>query len=53
MRDRQRGCFLGMAIWDALGAAVEFHPPGSFPLVTGYRARGPHGLRAGGVDGTS
>jgi len=47
MRDRQRGCFLGMAIGDALGAAVEFHPPGSFPLVTGYRAGGPHGLRAG------
>jgi hypothetical protein len=29
--DRQRGTLLGLAIGDALGAAVEFEPPGSFP----------------------
>ena len=29
--DRRRGAMLGLAIGDALGAAVEFQPPGSFP----------------------
>ncbi|WP_409994649.1 ADP-ribosylglycohydrolase family protein [Blastopirellula marina] len=32
--DRKRGCLLGLAVGDALGAAVEFKSPGSFPLVT-------------------
>jgi ADP-ribosyl-[dinitrogen reductase] hydrolase len=44
---KHRGAFLGLAIGDALGAAVEFHPPGMFVPVTGYRGDGPHGLRAG------
>lgn len=44
---RQRGALLGLAIGDALGAAVEFSPPGSFAPVVDYRAGGPHGLRAG------
>lgn len=44
---RQHGCLLGLAIGDALGAAVEFRTPGSFEPVTGYRAGGPHGLDAG------
>lgn len=47
LRDRQRGCLIGLAVGDALGAAVEFMPPGSFPLVTGYRDGGPHDLEAG------
>jgi len=47
IRDRQRGCLLGLAIGDALGAAVEFRPPGSFEPVTDYRAGGPHGLGPG------
>jgi ADP-ribosylglycohydrolase len=38
---------LGLAIGDALGAAVEFMEPGSFPEVTGFRAGGPHRLKAG------
>jgi ADP-ribosyl-[dinitrogen reductase] hydrolase len=46
-RDRRRGMLLGLAVGDALGAAVEFQPPGSFPPVTGYRAGGPHGLAPG------
>jgi ADP-ribosyl-[dinitrogen reductase] hydrolase len=46
-RDRQRGALLGLAIGDALGAAVEFKPAGSFPEVTGYRGGGPHGLEPG------
>ncbi len=45
--DRKRGALLGLAIGDALGAAVEFRSPGSFEPVTGYRAGGPHRLGAG------
>ena len=45
--DRQRGTLLGLAIGDALGAAVEFKSPGTFPEVTGYRGGGPHGLAPG------
>ena len=45
--DRQRGCLLGLAVGDALGAAVEFKSPGSFTPVTSYRAGGPHALNAG------
>lgn len=47
VRDRRRGALLGLAVGDALGAAVEFQHPGSFPPVTGYRAGGPHGLSPG------
>ncbi len=47
MKDRQRGTLIGLAVGDALGAAVEFKQPGSFPEVTGYRGGGPHGLNAG------
>lgn len=46
-RDRQRGCLLGLAIGDALGAAVEFQTPGSFEPVTDFRAGGPHDLGPG------
>ncbi|MFH1918817.1 MAG: hypothetical protein ABIP48_02875 [Planctomycetota bacterium] len=35
--DSQRGTLLGLAVGDALGAAVEFQMPGAFELVTGYR----------------
>ncbi len=45
--DRRRGALIGMAVGDALGAAVEFRSPGRFPSVTGYRAGGPHGLEPG------
>src|SRR5687768_2223324 len=45
--DRQRGTLLGLAVGDALGAAVEFSAPGSFPPVEGYRAGGPHRLATG------
>lgn len=47
MSDRARGTLIGLAVGDALGAAVEFQPPGSFRPVTGYRDGGPHGLAAG------
>jgi len=45
--DRKAGALLGLAIGDALGAAVEFKRPGTFAPVTGYRAGGPHGLMPG------
>lgn len=45
--DRLRGTLLGLAVGDALGAAVEFAAPGTFAPVTGYRAGGPHGLGPG------
>lgn len=44
---RKYGCLYGLAIGDALGAAVEFQSPGSFEPVTGYRGEGPHGLEPG------
>lgn len=47
MTNRHRGTLIGLAIGDALGAAVEFKSPGSFKPVTGYRSGGPHGLNAG------
>jgi ADP-ribosyl-[dinitrogen reductase] hydrolase len=47
MTDRSRGTLIGLAVGDALGAAVEFECPGSFAPVTGYRSGGPHGLDAG------
>lgn len=47
--DRQKDCLLGLAVPDALGAAVEFEMPGSFPEVTGYAANslGRTGAKAG------
>src|SRR3982074_208519 len=54
MTDRRRGALIGLAVGDALGAAVEFKSPGSFAPVTCYRNGGPHRLEAGeGNDHTS
>ena len=47
IEDSQRGCFLGLAIGDALGAPIEFQPPGSFRPIADYRSGGPHGLLDG------
>src|ERR1700676_2720524 len=47
MTNHLRGALIGLAVGDALGAAVEFSSPGSFAPVTGYRSGGPHGLKAG------
>lgn len=44
---RYRGALLGLAAGDALGAAVEFMPPGSFVPLTDLRAGGPHRLDLG------
>jgi ADP-ribosyl-[dinitrogen reductase] hydrolase len=47
MKSERRGALIGLAVGDALGAAVEFSSPGSFKPVTGYRAGGPYGLAPG------
>ena len=47
MDNKQYGTLLGLAVGDALGAAVEFKAPGTFEPVTGYRDGGPHNLNAG------
>ena len=47
MKNRMRGALLGLAVGDALGAAIEFKEPDSFEPVSGYRGDGPHGLQAG------
>lgn len=47
LEDRQRGCLIGLAVGDALGAAIEFERPGAFEPISDYRAGGPHQLEAG------
>ncbi len=47
LRDRARGCLLGLAVGDALGTSVEFAAPGTFPLVTDIAGGGPFNLRPG------
>ena len=44
---RARGCILGLATGDSLGAAVEFRDRGTFPPVTCFRGGGPHRLEPG------
>lgn len=39
-RDRAIGCFIGLAVGDALGAPVEFKEYGEFVPLTDYRAGG-------------
>jgi len=45
--NRRRGALIGLAVGDALGAAVEFQAPGSFEPVSGYRGGGAHRLAPG------
>jgi ADP-ribosyl-[dinitrogen reductase] hydrolase len=47
MLDRAKGCFIGLAIGDALGAPVEFSDRGTFKPVTNYQDGGPFNLKAG------
>ncbi|MGA2262831.1 MAG: ADP-ribosylglycohydrolase family protein [Acidobacteriota bacterium] len=44
---RFRGCLLGLAVGDAVGAAIEFEPPGSFVPITDMIGGGPHRLAPG------
>lgn len=45
--DRARGCLLGLAAGDAVGASVEFQRRGSFPPLTDMIGGGPHDLAPG------
>jgi ADP-ribosyl-[dinitrogen reductase] hydrolase len=46
-KERFRGCLLGLACGDAVGAAVEFRPRGSFPAVSDMIGGGPFHLKPG------
>jgi ADP-ribosyl-[dinitrogen reductase] hydrolase len=45
--ERFTGCLFGLAAGDALGTAVEFQSPGSFPPVRDMRGGGPFQLQPG------
>lgn len=47
VRDRYRGALVGLAVGDAVGAAVEFQAPGSFQPVDDMLGGGPFDLRPG------
>lgn len=47
LRDRARGCLLGLAVGDAVGTTVEFRPRDSFPPVTDMVGGGPFDLQPG------
>ncbi len=44
---RFRGCLLGLAVGDAVGATVEFKQRGSFSPISDMIGGGPHGLEPG------
>ncbi len=46
-RDRALGCFLGLAVGDALGTTVEFRARGTFAPVIDMVGGGPFGLAPG------
>lgn len=46
-RERMRGALLGMAVGDAVGAALEFKPPGTFEPIDDMIGGGPFGLAPG------
>ena len=45
--DRYRGCLLGLAVGDALGAPLEFQEPGTFTSLTDMTGGGIFGLEPG------
>ena len=47
VRDRYRGCLLGLAAGDALGTTLEFRRPGSFEPIDDMIGGGPFGLEPG------
>ncbi len=47
LRDRYRGCLLGLAAGDAVGTTVEFRPRGSFEPLTDMVGGGPFHLEPG------
>lgn len=54
LKDRYRGCLLGLACGDAVGTTVEFKPRGSFVLLEDMVGGGPFNLPVGAwTDDTS
>jgi ADP-ribosyl-[dinitrogen reductase] hydrolase len=47
IRDRFRGCLIGLAVGDCLGAPIEFSPRGTYEPVTGLRPGGVFNLNIG------
>lgn len=47
LQERYQGSLLGLAVGDALGTALEFKRPGSFPPITEITGGGPFGLPPG------
>jgi ADP-ribosyl-[dinitrogen reductase] hydrolase len=47
VRDRFRGCLVGLAVGDAVGTTVEFQPRGSFAPLTDMSGGGPFRLEPG------
>jgi ADP-ribosyl-[dinitrogen reductase] hydrolase len=45
--ERYRGCLLGLAVGDALGAPLEFRPPGSFTAIDDMVGGGSHDVMLG------
>ncbi len=45
--NRYLGCLIGLAVRDALGAPIEFAPPGSFLPLTDMISGGPFQLERG------
>lgn len=45
--DRYKGCLIGLAVGDALGAPVEFKRPGTFEPIKNMEGGGGFGLRPG------
>ena len=44
---RYKGCLVGLAVGDAVGTTLEFHPPGSFKPINDMMGGGPFKLEAG------
>ncbi len=47
MRERYRGCLLGLAVGDAVGTTLEFKDPGTFEPITDMVGGGPFDLDPG------
>ena len=47
LRDRYRGCLLGLATGDAVGTTLEFRPPGTFEPIDDMVGGGPFELEPG------
>jgi ADP-ribosylglycohydrolase len=47
MKERYRGCLLGLAVGDAVGTTLEFTTPGTFEPITDMVGGGPFDLEAG------